>query len=231
MGRENFFDSLRIADRSLARPRVSTGHGLARDTYLSSGLDTAEMWLTARSVEGFDPADFADWPEKHRLELANEVAAFRTIAQRVPSNKPATKTQSNQARKHLERVIRIVRDQLLPTWLGAQERMMDEATKAARAKGWYVEKEEKDVLESLLGAYKAPRLRIRTENKEVVLDPIACFGSGRQGVVDLAIMPRFETKCLIVFKDGHWNIVSLREPIQRKPFTQTTLVSTINKIS
>jgi hypothetical protein len=109
--------------------------------------------------------------------------------------------------------------------------MMDEATKAARAKGWYVEKEEKDVLESLLGAYKAPRLRIRTENKEVVLDPIACFGSGRQGVVDLAIMPRFETKCLIVFKDGRWHIVSLREPIQRKPFTQTTLVSTINKIS
>ncbi|MBI1902822.1 MAG: hypothetical protein HYS13_17125, partial [Planctomycetia bacterium] len=92
----------------------------------------------------------------------------------------------------MQRVIEFVGEPLRREWLDAQERMLAEATAAAESKGWYVERDQKKLTENLLGAYKAPRLRIRTQDNEVVLDPIACFGSGRQGVVDLVVLPTYE---------------------------------------
>ncbi len=230
MAREEFIDSLRFASQMLPPPKVNSGQGAESDAHLSSALHFADLWLTPRSVEGFDPADFADWPRKEREELAREVAAFLEIARRVQANKPATKTQSKQARKHLERAIQIVRPHLLHEWLEAQEKMLKEATAAARARGWYVERDEKEVLESLLGTYNAPRLRIRTRDQEVVLDPIARFGSGRQGVVDLVVMPTYEMVYLVTFKDGRWQIVSPRGRLHRRPFSQTTLANSIAKL-
>jgi hypothetical protein len=200
------------------------------DTYLSSTLHSADLWLTPKSVEGLDPADFADWPQKEREELAEEVAAFLEIARQVAGNKPATRTQSKQARKRLERVIRIVRPHLLHEWLAAQENMLKEAAAAAKARDWYVEKDEKEVLESLLGTYKAPRLRIRTPDKEVLLDPIARFGSGGQGVVDLVVMPTYEMVYLVTFKHGRWQILSPRGRLHRRPFSRKTLVNSIDRL-
>ena len=226
MARDEFIDSLRLASRLLAR-----AEGIQTDASIASKLDAADLWLTFKSVEGFDPADFADWPRRERDELTKEVAAFIAIAAEVPSNKPATKLQSREARKHLVQAIQIVRSQLLPEWLEAQQEMMAEARAAADAKGWSVQMDEKEVLESLLGSYKAPRLRIRTEDREVVLDPVARFGSGRKGVVDLVVMPTYETAYLVAFKNGQWQIVSPRGTAHSRPFTQATLVSTIRKLS
>jgi hypothetical protein len=232
MARETFIDSLRLASRMLPPPKVKSGLGPQKDSYLSSLIDSSDLWLTERSIAGFDPADFEDWPEEDRDKLAEEVAAFRAIAERVPSDKPASKTQSAQARRHLEGAIKIVRRHLLHEWLEAQKRMMEEATAAATSNGWYVERDEKEVLESLLGAYKAPRLRIRAQDREVVLDPIACFGSGRRGVVDLVVMPTYETAYLITFKNGHWQIVSpnAKGSPKSRPFTRRSFVSTISRL-
>jgi hypothetical protein len=231
MAREQFIDSLRAASRMLAPSSVNSGNGLDADVYLSSVLGAADPWLTAKSVEGFDPADFTDWPKKERDELTKEVAAFLALAQRVPADKAATKTQSKQARKHLERILQIVRPHVLHEWLEAQEKMVREASAAAKKKGWYIERDEKEVLESLLGTYKAPRLRIRTRDKEVVLDPIARFGTGRRGIVDLVIMPTYETIYLVTFKDGDWQIVSPHGTLHRRPFNEATLVNTITHMS
>jgi hypothetical protein len=118
----------------------------------------------------------------------------------------------------------------LPEWIEAQQEMVAEATAAAESQGWYVEKDEKLVRESLLGAYDAPRLRIRTRDSEVVLDPIARFGSGRQGVVDLVVLPTYETAYLVAFKDGNWRIVSPRGTLRSRPFSRTALVNTIAKL-
>ncbi len=91
--------------------------------------------------------------------------------------------------------------------------------------------DQKEVLESLLGRYKAPRLRIRTQDGEVVLDPVALFGSGRKGVVDLVVMPTYETAYLLAFKNGQWQIVSPRGTAHSRPLTRATLVNTITKLS
>jgi hypothetical protein len=234
MAREKFVDSLRIADRLLRKGMVGADFP-AEAEKLAAPVDSADLWLTPKSVDGFDPADFADWPKKNREQLAKEMAAFLGIAEQFArqdlEERPVTQAQSKQARKHLERVIEIVRDHLLPEWLEAQEEMVEQATAAAEAKGWYVEKDQKELLESLLGKYKAPRLRIRTPDREVVLDPICRFGSGRRGIVDLVVMPSYETMYLLTFKDGRWEIVTPRGTLHRRPFNQTTLVNTIATLS
>ena len=118
-------------------------------------IHSADLWLTKKSVEGFDPADFANWPKQELENLTKEVEAFLEIAGQVPANRPANKTLSGRARKHLEGAIKIVRRPLLRDWLEAQKRMVEEATSAAQSNGWYVEQDEKEVLESLLGAYES----------------------------------------------------------------------------
>lgn len=227
MAREQFIDSLRHASRMLTAPDPSRQREVPTDASPVSRIISANLWLTPRSVEGFDPAD---WPPREREELTREVAAFRVIAEGVSPDKPPTRAQSKQARKHLERVIDIVGSQVLHDWLGAQKEMMEEARAAAEARGWYVQMDEKEVLESLLGSYKAPRLRIRADDKEVVLDPVARFGSGHQGVVDLVVLPTYETAYLVAFKDGRWQIVSPHGTAHRRPFTQATLVNTITTL-
>ena len=63
-----------------------------------------------------------------------------------------------------------------------------------------------------------------------MLDPIACFGSGRQGVVDLVVMPTYETAYYVTLKEGRWHIVSSEGTFNQRPFNRKTLVSTINKV-
>jgi hypothetical protein len=230
MARERFIDSLRLASRALSQPKVSSGHDPQTDAYISM-LYSPNLWLTPKSVEGFDPTDFSDWPKNESEQLAQQVGAFLAVAQRFPANAAPTKSETKQGRKHLKRIIQIVRQRLLHEWLDAQNEMIKEAAAAAQTKGWYVEKDHKEILESLLGSYKAPRLRIRAPDQEVVLDPIARFGTGRRGIVDLVAGPTYETMYLVTFKDGHWRIISPRGTLHSRPFTQTTLVNTITSLS
>jgi hypothetical protein len=223
--RQQFIDNLRVASRSLRPPAFVAGPRHVAD--LASALDSADLWLTQKSVEGFHPADFRDLPELQQQKLKNEVASFLAVARSVPANKAATRAQSNQARKHLEQVIQIVGSQLREKWLKAHRTMLEEATAAAKTQNWHVQEDEKEVLESLLGRYKAPRLLIQTPDRGVVLDPIARFGSGRRGIVDLVLLPTYETAYLVTFKDDEWQIVSARGTMSRRPFSGTTLVNTI----
>lgn len=230
MAKEIFIDNLRTAARWLPRPTVNSELGKRADAHLASVLYSADVWLTSRSVDGFDPADYEDWPKREREQLAKDVADFLAIAMQVPANKPASEIQSRKARTHLEGAMEIVRRHLVREWRHAQDSMLSEAKAAAASKHWYVEQDEKDVSENLLGDYKAPRLRVRTPDKEVVLDPIAYFGSGRQGVVDLVVLPTYETEYLITFKNACWQIVSRRGTFNSRPFTQRTFVNSIARL-
>ncbi len=128
MAREDFIDSLRLADQLLPPMKV-TRQGSPKLTYFQG-----DAWLAPASVEGFDPADFADWPREERVRLKAEVDAFLAIAQQVSPNAPAPKALAKKAREHLEAAMTIVRDRLLPEWIQAQERMLQEAEAAAKVK-------------------------------------------------------------------------------------------------
>ncbi len=230
MARDDFFDNLRLAHQFLIAPRVNSGQGRASDAHLAARIHSSDLWLTPKSVEGFDESDFKDWPVAERQKLAKEVAAFLGAARSVVANEPATKAQSRIARKHLDGIIRIVGGRLQNQWVDDITEMEKVAVAAANGKNWHLEQDEKEVSESLLGMYKAPRLRIRTPDHEIMLVPIVRFGSGRQGVVDLMVLPSYEREYVVVLKGDEWQIVSLNGRQFRRPFNQRTLVNTIQNL-
>ena len=121
---------------------------------------------------------------------------------------------------------------MLHEWLEAQDEMVSEATAAANAKGWFVERDEKEVHEeNFLGTYSAPRLRIRAKDHEVVLDPITRFGVWGRGIVDLVVLPRYETACLITLDNDHWKIVAPEEATASTPFNQQSFIEAVLKLS
>lgn len=224
MAREDFYISLYRADELLAPLKL----------YWPGSKTTplrGDPWLTPDSVEGFDPDDFADWPEPEREKLRAEVEAFLEIARQIPPKTKAPKATVKQARKHLEAAIKIVRKRVLAEWLEAQEQMIQEAEAAAKAKGWYVEKDEMNLEEGLLRTYKAPTLLIRTWDREMRLMPIARFCAGGKGAVDLKVSPTYERFYAITFKDGLWQIVSLQGRQNKRPFNRQTFANTISRLS
>ena len=232
MAREEFITNLWVAARSLPAPQVRGDRGPGFDSALAAIFESADLWLTKQSVEGFDPTDFADLPEHVRETLSREVAAFLAVAEHVPPKKPAMKARSDQARKHLEGAIEVVGSCLLKGWLSALEAMMDEAETAARGCGWHAERDDKAMIEGLLGPYRAPRLRVRSLDVGVVLDPVAYFGSGSRGVVDLLLMPTYEMVHLIVLKGGRWRMLAPHDGSSRaRPFNAATFKNTVSSLA
>ena len=96
MAREDFLLNLRTAARFLS-PEVHVNGIRLGPEHVGNVLKRALVWLTPKSVEGFDPEDFSELPERERDELSNAVAAFRDVASKVPGNMPATREQFKQA--------------------------------------------------------------------------------------------------------------------------------------
>ena len=231
MARDDFINNLRMASSELGPMTVESDQGPELNAYYSRMLRSADLWLTYKSVEGFGLADFPELQQKQRQQLVDEVNAFLAIAKEVPADKPASKEQSDDARTHLLRIIEIVGGVLRTEWLSAQQHVIKEASDAAEAHGWYVKLDQKTLIENLLGKYKAPRLLITTENnRQILLDPIARFGSGRQGIVNLVVMPSFDTRYMLTFKDNGWSIISRSGSHHRRPFNQMTLVNSISAV-
>ena len=182
------------------------------------------------SSAGFDPADHTDRPPEEQAELAREVAAFEQLVRETPPDAAPSEAVPAAARGHLENVQRLVRERLLPEWLAALHAMLDLAADAVRGRDWYIQKDEKELNESLLGKYRAPRLRLRSLEREVFLDPIARFGSGKRGMVHLVAMPTFETAYLITLKAGKWRIESLQPGSLRRPLSKATFMKTLAEI-
>ena len=96
MARDKFFLSLRNALGFLA-PEVKTDSQTLNSTDIQRQIQDAAIWLTPKSVEGFDAKDFLDLPKAQRTALSNEVAEFTKIAEQVPADGPATDEQIQNA--------------------------------------------------------------------------------------------------------------------------------------
>jgi hypothetical protein len=235
MSREEFINNLRTASQALRLSNKPEGL-VPRDNWdLYSVRDSTELWLapwlTTHSVDGFDPADFTELSDSNVKNLTREVIAFQEFAGQAKDGR-TTKTLIKKARTHLETVIATVRKPLLDDWLSAQASMLEQAKTAAKLNDWYAHQDEKEVSESLLGSYKAPRLRIKSQDLDVVFDPIARFGSDGRGVIDLVTMPNYETSHYITLKNDVWWIAAANDPsLRHQRFSQKTLVNAMSRVS
>ncbi len=79
-------------------------------------------------------------------------------------------------------------------------------------KGWATELDwstreiSKKIKDSRLGAYEAPALLMQRETIRVLLDPIARFTPGADGVVDLYLMPAYDDIASLYLMNGDWQL-------------------------
>lgn len=79
-------------------------------------------------------------------------------------------------------------------------------------KGWVEEFDwstrvvTKKMSDSRLGSYEAPALVIQKEAVRVLLDPVALFAPGTEGIVDLYLMPGYDDIATLYFIDGAWRL-------------------------
>jgi hypothetical protein len=63
------------------------------------------MWLTPRSMGGFDPNDFAFLDEETRTALQEGVERFRAVADRMPRKKPPRRELLEEGRAALRPIV------------------------------------------------------------------------------------------------------------------------------
>ncbi len=98
MSRQDFFDNFKVARGLFAHPRVPTDSPATDPKQAEEMIARSAIWLTPKSVQGFDANDFSALGPERQRELQAAVEDFLAIANQVPPTKPPTPQQLDAAR-------------------------------------------------------------------------------------------------------------------------------------
>jgi hypothetical protein len=202
MAKEEFFANVRNAAGFLKFSGETAGSNLDEGAR-NHRLEQAAEWLTPRSVEGYDPADFSDLPQEDRDALGQAVEDFLVIAREVPTTAAPTKDQVRAVLRSFRTIARVVRQLALAEWLEALRGLIDEVEVWARARGWIVKRDTRKVTDRFLGEYEAPLLLLHTIQAQLLVEPVARYiVGGPRGRVDLCLLPGYDSVALTRHTDG-----------------------------
>jgi hypothetical protein len=108
MGEDDFWINLRTAARALIPP-VPTDLPIPESAYRERLLQSADAWLTPRSVDEFDLRDFSFLEPEDLDRLRRNVEAFREVASQVSEDQPASEQQVQEAMAPFEEIIHLLR--------------------------------------------------------------------------------------------------------------------------
>jgi hypothetical protein len=95
---------------------------------------------------------------------------------------------------------------LLDEWMGHLTQLVDAVEGWVRELDWSTRRIEKKMEDSVLGSYEAPVLLMQRETTRVLLEPIARFVPGADGVVDLYWMPAYDDIASLYLVEGRWRL-------------------------
>jgi len=96
----------------------------------------------------------------------------------------------------------VVRDE----WLKVLANLTAKVKTWAEELSWSTRTIAKKMKDSRLGEYEAPALLMQKETTRVLLDPIARFTPGADGVVDLYLLPAYDDIASLYLVDGEWRL-------------------------
>lgn len=108
MAKQDFLTNFRVARNLFYHGRVYTDTSHLDSTALEDMLGRAAIWLTPKSVSGFEPKDFSELGPGKRAELENAVKDFLRVAKKVPPDKPATAEQLRNAKSAFAKILSIL---------------------------------------------------------------------------------------------------------------------------
>jgi hypothetical protein len=91
-------------------------------------------------------------------------------------------------------------------WLDRLSSLLKLVKSWAEELDWSTRQIEKTMKDSRLGTYEAPALIMQKGATRVLLDPIARFAPGVDGVVDLYLMPAYDDIASLYFVNGEWRL-------------------------
>jgi hypothetical protein len=124
-------------------------------------------------------------------------------------------------------------------WLENLSHLVETMRVWAQELDWSTRLIEKKMEESRLGTYKAPALILQKETVRVMLEPIARFATGVEGVVDLYLMPAYDDIASLYFYDDGWQLHykspasptanTIRE-VEHKPLSKESLQEVLEEM-
>jgi hypothetical protein len=204
VARQDFIQNVRGAVQFVA-PRVEADNPYTRPQDLEKKLRHAAVWLTPRSVKGYRPDDFQDLPSDRQAKLRQAVEKFTAVAGEVPHATPATPGQVRAALPHFMAVVTTLQDVLRQEWLGEINQVLHHAEEWCARRRWPSRRDEKQIAEDFLGTYTAPRLLIAKDASRLILEPVARFVAGADGLIELAAWPAYDS-ARITRTNGVWYV-------------------------
>jgi hypothetical protein len=130
-----FLNNLRVARNLFAHPRVEADTSALDTSAVSEELIRAGIWLTPKSLAGFDPSDFSELGAERQNELHNAVQAFRAIAAKVPGDQPASPDQFRDASVAFVTIYRLLSPYLA---LAGEAKAVEKALRKVTFPDWVV---------------------------------------------------------------------------------------------
>lgn len=93
-------------------------------------------------------------------------------------------------------------------WVRVVERLVTDVESWCQENGWPTRRIEKQLKDTRIGEYVAPALVIQVDLVKLMLEPIARFAPGSDGVLDLYRMPQYDDVASIFLRDGRWVYVA-----------------------
>ncbi len=104
-------------------------------------------------------------------------------------------------------------EQVRDEWLSRLSALTDEVERWAQELGWSTRRMEFKLDDSQIGTYRAPALLMQEGNIRILLEPIARFVPGADGVVDLYRMPAYDDIASLYYSNGGWHLHYALPPV------------------
>ena len=224
MARDEFFADVRRAVQFMA-PRVEADSPFTDPEYIRKMLrvgDPLDHWLSSRVVQAFRPEDFVEDPRG--AELADAVTRFRQVAAGVDPTGPVRWDQLDAAIPPFVVIVRTIQDLIREDWLAASNALLDEAEGWAKGQEWPTRRFSRQITEDFVGKYELDRLIYSAEGAQLALIPVGRFVPGTDGMLDLAVMPAYDSMNVIRRK-RHWSIEPLPGVKGQEDWSKTAFIA------
>jgi hypothetical protein len=135
MAKQAFLENFRTARNLFFHPRVRADAAQADATPIEQMIARAAIWLTPRSVKGFNVEDFQELGPDRQRALQAAVERFLDVANRVSPTEPPTSEQLAGAKVAFETVLEILLPYLPTPHEGAN---VEEALRGIDLPPWVV---------------------------------------------------------------------------------------------
>jgi hypothetical protein len=92
-------------------------------------------------------------------------------------------------------------------WIAEVDRLIADLERWAARRDWGTRREDKEIVEDGIGAYRAPVLTIQAPTGRVYFNPVAREVLGASGRIELYATPSF-AEAVLLHRDGAWRFYS-----------------------